>query len=256
MNSGAVTEYRVDELARVAGTTVGNVRVYQDRGLLPPPLRRGRVAVYTEAHLARLRLVLGMLRRGYTFAQIREMISAWESGRDLADVLGLEEVLTQPWTDEVPQRLGRDDVARELGGAELVERLCKLGVLEPEDDDVLVRSPRLLQAGRELLAAGVPMPAVLDIAERMRQHTDELAALFLRMVDDHVLPDREGWTPTAEEVPALTEHAKRLRPLAQSAVAASLARSMSEALAAWLADRFGPLLRPPDPAERGATLRE
>ena len=30
-------DYRIDELAREAGTTVRNVRAYQDRGLLPPP---------------------------------------------------------------------------------------------------------------------------------------------------------------------------------------------------------------------------
>src|SRR3546814_2435836 len=33
-------EYTIDELARVAGTTVRNVRAYQDRGLLSPPERR------------------------------------------------------------------------------------------------------------------------------------------------------------------------------------------------------------------------
>lgn len=30
-------EYSVDELARAAGSSVRNVRAYQDRGLLPPP---------------------------------------------------------------------------------------------------------------------------------------------------------------------------------------------------------------------------
>ncbi|WP_216211543.1 MerR family transcriptional regulator [Amycolatopsis aidingensis] len=242
------TEYRVDDLARAAGTTVGNVRVYQDRGLLPPPMRRGRVAVYTEAHLARLRLVLGMLERGYTFAQIREMISAWEEGRDLGDVLGLEEALTQPWSDEVPQRIPIAELAREFGrhaGPGTIKRALRLGIVEQQGVHLIVRSPRLLQAGRELLAAGVPMPVVLDIAEQIQRHTDELARLFLELVDQHVLPtDDPQWTPRAEEVPELTERAKRLRPQAQAAVSASLARSMSRELSAWLADRFGPLLQP------------
>ena len=48
----------IDELARAAGTTVRNVRVYQDRGLLPPPERRGRLGLYGPDHLRRLRLVL------------------------------------------------------------------------------------------------------------------------------------------------------------------------------------------------------
>jgi hypothetical protein len=36
-------EYTIDELARVAGTTVRNVRAYQDRGLIAPPVRVGGV---------------------------------------------------------------------------------------------------------------------------------------------------------------------------------------------------------------------
>ena len=64
------TDYRIDELAREAGTTVRNVRAYQDRGLLPPPRRSGRVGLYTDAHLARLRLIGTMLERGYTLGNI------------------------------------------------------------------------------------------------------------------------------------------------------------------------------------------
>jgi hypothetical protein len=32
----------IEELAEDSGTTVRNIRVYQERGLLPPPVRRGR----------------------------------------------------------------------------------------------------------------------------------------------------------------------------------------------------------------------
>jgi DNA-binding transcriptional MerR regulator len=73
----------IDELAREAGTTVRNVRVYQDRGLLAPPERRGRIGLYGPDHLRRLRLVLRMLERGYPLAAIRELVEAWEERRDL-----------------------------------------------------------------------------------------------------------------------------------------------------------------------------
>ena len=43
-----MAEYRIDDLAREAGTTVRNVRVYQDRGLLPPPRREGRAGIYSD----------------------------------------------------------------------------------------------------------------------------------------------------------------------------------------------------------------
>ena len=63
-----MAEYRIDDLARASGVLVRNVRYYQDSGMLPQPRRRGRVASYSDAHLARLRL----LNRGYTAANIVE----------------------------------------------------------------------------------------------------------------------------------------------------------------------------------------
>src|SRR5919108_5204360 len=92
-------EYTVDELARAADTTVRNVRAYQDRGLLPPPERRGRTGIYTSDHLARLRLIGKLLDRGYTLGNIAELILAWERGQDLRQLLGLESALTTPWSE-------------------------------------------------------------------------------------------------------------------------------------------------------------
>src|SRR5436305_5357095 len=109
----------IDELARAAGTTVRNVRVYQDRGLLAPPERRGRLGLYGPDHLRRLRLVLRMLGRGYPLAAIRELIEAWEDERDIASVLGLEEVITAPYQTAGPRRLPAARFRALLGGYEV-----------------------------------------------------------------------------------------------------------------------------------------
>ena len=42
-------EYRVEELAATAGVRVDTVRFYQSRGLLPAPVRVGRIAVAGES---------------------------------------------------------------------------------------------------------------------------------------------------------------------------------------------------------------
>src|SRR5260221_2984019 len=97
-----VADYRVDELATVAGTTVRNIRSYQDRGLLPPPRREGRVGYYSEAHLARLRIIGGLLERGFTLQNIAELLDAWERGHHLGDLLGLEVAVASPFSDEIP----------------------------------------------------------------------------------------------------------------------------------------------------------
>src|SRR6059058_1343777 len=98
-------EYRIEELARLAGTTTRNIRVYRDRGLLHPPLRVGRIALFNDTHLTRLRLVTSMLDRGYNIAHVHEMLSAWEQGKDIGDVLGLENAIAGTWATEKSERM-------------------------------------------------------------------------------------------------------------------------------------------------------
>src|SRR6202000_2375504 len=105
-------EYRIDDLARLAGTTTRNIRVYRDRGLLPPPLRVGRLALFNDTHLTRLRLITSMLDRGYNIAHVREMITAWEQGKDLGDVLGLETAIAGTWAAEKPQTMAIAEAKR------------------------------------------------------------------------------------------------------------------------------------------------
>jgi DNA-binding transcriptional MerR regulator len=239
-------EYRIDELARAAGLTVRNVRVYQDRGLLPPPRRQGRVGIYDDAHLARLRLIRGLLERGYGFSHIAELISAWERGRNLGDLLGLEAALTGPWSDEIPDYLTVDEIDRMYAGQttpETTQRAIAAGLLEPAGDRFRVPSPRLLHAGAELVAAGIPLPVVLDIAEQLQQDVDHSAALLVQAVATHLLAGRaDDWLPNDEELPQLAEVISRLRPLAQMAVDAYLAKAMEAQIRNLLGERFLRLL--------------
>jgi DNA-binding transcriptional MerR regulator len=78
---------RIDELAREAGTRTSTVRLYQTRGLLPPPEIRGRVGYYGPAHLARLRVIERLQARGYSLAAIKELLENWAQGATLAAVL-------------------------------------------------------------------------------------------------------------------------------------------------------------------------
>ena len=166
------SEYRIDELAQRAGTTVRNIRAYQDRGILPPPRRQGRIAVYSDAHLARLRLIGNMLGRGYSLANIAELVEAWEGGQNIGDLLGLEAALTEPWSQESPIRVNALELAELFGiGTDEVESAVALlsdalteGIVRTEGDGFVVDSPRLLRVGAELVAAGVPLEAVLGAA--------------------------------------------------------------------------------------------
>lgn len=237
-----MNEYRIDDLAREAGTSVRNVRAYQDRGLLPPPRRSGRVAFYSEAHLVRLRLIGELLRRGYALANIGELLSAWERGRDLRDVIGLELAVAGPWTDEAPVHMTAEQLAALFGGgdgAAGIARAVEVGYLEPEGDGFRVASPRQIHAAAELVAAGVPLDAVVDLGAELQRHIDAIAATFVDTVSTHVFDPLPQLS--AEDVPRLAELVHRLRPLARMAVEAELARAMERHAQARLGERLAAL---------------
>jgi DNA-binding transcriptional MerR regulator len=242
------SEYRIDELAREAGTTVRNVRAYQDRGLLPPPRRSGRVGLYTDAHLARLRLIGQLLERGYTLGNIDELITAWERGQDVGELLGLEAELVQPWSDEVAMTISLDDLDELFGqDDEALREAVKLGLLEPEDPEdgverFRVPSPRLLHAGAELVAAGIPLDAVLNHARQLARDTDRIAARFVELVSANVFEPYGDRPFPAKDVPRLAELLRRLRPLAETTVDAYLARAMERRLARELGNHYDRLM--------------
>lgn len=231
-------EHRIDELARAAGTTVRNVRAYQDRGLLPPPRRAGRAGLYSDAHLARLRLIGSLLERGYTLANIGELLGAWESGQDVAAVLGLEAALGSPAADRAGSVVDAAALARSFGpeAGDLVGEAVAVGVLEPAGAGCYrVADPLVLDVGRLLVAAGVPLAAVLDAARAMRSDVEALATLFVGLVEVHVV-EPMGDPMDAEDVRTLSRLVADLRPLAAQVVAAELGLAMEDEIRRRLGD--------------------
>ena len=225
----------IDELARESGATSRNIRAYQTRGLLPPPRMEGRVGYYDEGHLARLRYVAGLQERGFSLAAIQCLLEAWEEGRGLNDVLGFEEVLTAPWSDESPERVSVEQLLEQFPDAaedpRLVERAVELGLLVVVEGELEAPSPRLLRVGSELVAAGVPLAAVLDEYERLVIDADRIAGRFVALFESNV------WEPfvTAgmppERLAEVTDALQRVRPLASMAMDAALAFAMERAVA-------------------------
>lgn len=225
----------MDELARLGGTTVRNVRAYQDRGLLPTPRRVGRVVVYSDDHLARLRLIGSLLDRGYTLANIGELLAAWERGADVGDLLGLERALAGPWTGRPAGNVARAELDDMVGDdAAALEEAVRLGLLEPEPDGQFrVPNPPALEIGRLLVSSGVPLGAVLDVARLLRRDIGEIARRFVELVDVHVVEPAESQL-SGDSLRALATLVEQLRPLAVDVVEVELARAMEAEIRARL----------------------
>ncbi|GAA3398615.1 MerR family transcriptional regulator [Cryptosporangium minutisporangium] len=230
-----MAEYRIAELADATDTAVRNIRVYQDRGILPPPRRAGKIALYSDDHLVRLRLVNRLLERGYTLGVIRDLVDAWAEGRDLEDVLGLESVTRPEPRVERPEPITLSDLERLYGGQatpDLLARAIELGVLArtgPTTFEIL--EPQPFAAGVEMVAAGIPLTAVLDLSEGIRDDQQRTADRIVVLVDGHLLAaDGPGALPAADELHHAVEAITRLRPHADKTVAAYFSRGFNGAI--------------------------
>lgn len=205
-------EYRMEELARLAGITVRTLRFYRERKLIPPPRREGRLAWYDDHHLARLRTIAALLERGHTLTGIAELAEALDHGRDVADLLGV----AAP-TEEEPVRLTPEELAARFEGQATAENLAaalELGYLGTDGDEIVHISRRLLDVSSALVREGIPLSEVLTAAKRVREHVDDLAEMFADMVLRH-----------ADEADL-----PRLRPLARSVVEAELSLALDRRL--------------------------
>jgi DNA-binding transcriptional MerR regulator len=200
-------EYRMEELARLAGITVRTLRFYRERKLIPPPRREGRIAWYDDHHLARLRTIAALLERGHTLTGIAELAEALDHGRDVADVLGVAP------TEEEPVRLTPEELAARFEGEVTAENLAAaldLGYLGTDGDEIVHISRRLLDVSSALVREGIPLAEVLTAGKRVREHADALAEMFAELVLRH----------------ATEEDLHRLRPLARSVVEAELSLAL------------------------------
>ncbi|WP_029367715.1 MerR family transcriptional regulator [Mycobacterium sp. UM_WWY] len=225
-------EYRLDELARLAGTTTRNIRVYRDRGLLHPPLRVGRIALFNDTHLTRLRLITSMLDRGYNIAHVHEMLSAWEQGKDIGDVLGLESVIVGNWGTEKPERLPVADAKHLVDDATAFDRLIAVGVIKLDDEDAIILRPKLIEAFNEIRQYGVPIGTLIDVHEQVLPHLDAISSILVRagvdQVADKIKPGES--LPPDTEVAELITMLVRFRTQAVSAVSATLAASIESTI--------------------------
>lgn len=238
-------EYRIDELARLGGTTTRNIRVYRDRGLLHPPLRVGRIALFNDTHLTRLRLITSLLNRGYNIAHVKEMLSAWEQGKDLGDLLGLESAIAGSWATEKPRRMPLSAVRRLIDEPAGFDRLVSLGIIRLEDDDhATIMRPTLVDAFTEIRQYGVALDKLIDLHEQVAPLLDQISAILvqagLEEVVDMINPGAA--MPDDVEVAQLITTLVRFRTQAVTAVGATLASSIESQVESVVAQMLGDLL--------------
>ncbi|RMH81613.1 MAG: isochorismate synthase, partial [Actinomyces sp.] len=244
---------RVEELAAAADVAVDTVRYYQRRGLLPPPRRVGRVALYDAEHLSRLRRIRHLAGRGFTLAQIGELLEGHHDG--LLAALG-DEAAVDPSLD-------RAELARRAGVPEvIVDVVVGAGLLTPVAIDgrecFAPDAVDMLVAARTLVAGGVAIEELTALALRHAVHVEDV-------VDDALELFRRRVGKSGDRS-ALVELVPRLVPVATGLVARHFERTLLERALRRLGDEPAPALDAPlvavarrvavDPAAAVGTLTD
>jgi DNA-binding transcriptional MerR regulator len=227
----------IEELAQRAATKTSTIRLYQSRGLLPPPQVAGRVGYYSPAHLTRLRVIARLQARGYSLNAIKELLDGWSRGTSLTDLLGLEHELaaggSSPGAE--PAELTVDDFAALFPDGdvdpEIAQRAVALGLVtfNEETGTVHVPSRAFLTVGRELARRGVPPSVALDEYEKLAADARRIADRFVAVFERHVVDTDTVFDPAA--LATLTAEIKQFRELAAVAVRDLVATALDEAAA-------------------------
>ncbi|MGH9111762.1 MAG: MerR family transcriptional regulator [Acidimicrobiales bacterium] len=248
MTTDQSDEMRLDELARRAGVASTTVRLYQNRGLLPGPRLVGRTGYYDETHLARLELIARLQEQGFSLTGIGRLLATWTEGRDLADLVGVEQQLDGLLTRRHAVELEASELVGQFPPGALtpaqVQRAVAMGLVEAADDGRFrVPDRRFLETGAALIELGVTADVVLDEWAHLVEVTDRIARRFIAVFEDHLLPDNWRRDLDSTRAAELASTLDRLRRAAATVVAAALDTSLAREGSNRLAELVPPAER-------------
>jgi adenylate cyclase len=196
------TELTLKQVAARAGVTQGTVRRWVKEGLVPQ-----YEGEWTFAAASHVRIVARLRERGHSVQRIRE---ASQSGK-----------LAFGYIDELlpssEARYTLKQAAREIDVDEvLIERLISaMGLNALSTEEISEEDLQVLRYGAEVLAAGLPLPALLQIVrvygQAMAQVADAEVRLFHLYLHEPLM--REG-VPGVEVAQAMEGMTREMLPFA------------------------------------------
>jgi DNA-binding transcriptional MerR regulator len=224
---GTVTLLTLDELTERVGMSVRNVRFYTTKGLVPPPIRRGRSGYYTADHVARLQLVQELQGHGFTLSAIERYVAGIPADASPEDI-ALHRTMLAPWMADSWEELSRTEVDQRSGRAltaDDLETLAALGVLQPAGRGRVRVWMSQLGVGLGLRDRGYPIEAARAAAQVYAVHGRGIAEELYELIRTKVWPvyKEQGVSPeTIQEV------VERLKPLSIASLVQAYETGMDE----------------------------
>ena len=226
----------LEELPARVGMSVRNIRFYTTKGLVPPPLRRGRSGYYTPDHVARLELVQELQSHGFTLAAIEKYVANIPRDATPEDI-ALQRAMLAPWQHEAPIEMSRAELDQRAGRrltAEDLTTLQALGVLFPARRGHYQVAVSQLSVGLGLLDLGFPTEAALAAADVYAAHGRQIAEELYEVFRTKAWPVYKESGTSPERVREVVE---RLKPLSIASLVQAYEAAMDETKREGIAQR-------------------
>ena len=217
----------LDQLTVRVGMSVRNVRFYTTKGLVPPPIRRGRSGYYSPDHVARLELVQELQAHGFTLSAIEKYVAGIPADAAPEDI-ALARTMLAPWQADLPVEMSRAELNTRSGrtlSEEDLTTLSALGIVFPTRRGRYEVAVSQLSVGLGLLDLGFPLEAALAAAEVYAEHGRQLAKELNELFRTMVWPvyKESGASPDK-----LREVVERLKPLSIASLVSAYESAMDE----------------------------
>jgi DNA-binding transcriptional MerR regulator len=226
----------LDELTNRVGMSVRNVRFYTTKGLVPPPIRRGRSGYYTPDHVARLQLVQELQGHGFTLAAIERYLAGIPEDATPEDI-ALHRTMLAPGQAEAPVEMSRRELDKRTGRNLTDDDLTTLSAL-----GIVFRNKRgryqvamsQLSVGLGLLDLGFPTEAAVAASEVYAKHGRQIAEELYELFRTMVWPvyKESGASPQR-----LQDVVERLKPLSIASLVSAYEAAMDETKREGIAQR-------------------
>ena len=230
----------LDELTNRVGMSVRNVRFYTTKGLVPPPIRRGRSGYYSPDHVARLELVQELQSHGFTLSAIERYVAGIPADATPEDI-ALRRTMLAPWQADQPVEMSRADLERRVDRRltrKDLETLTALGIVSATGGDRYQVAVSQLSIGLGLLDLGFPVEAARAAAEIYTKHGQEIAHELYDVFRRMVWPVYKESGASPETVQGVVE---RLKPLSIASLVSAYEKGMDQTRRGNIAARSGEL---------------
>jgi len=217
----------LDELTKRVGMSVRNVRFYTTKGLVPPPIRRGRSGYYSGDHVARLELVRELQAHGFTLSAIEGYMARIPENAT-AETIALHRTLLAPWMADMPETISKKELVRRAGRVlsdDELATLNALGIVYPTKQGRFQVAVAHLSVGVALLDLGMPPEAAIAAQDIFTAHGRAIAEELTELFKKEVWPAYKERGVSPEQ---LREMVEKFKPVSVAALVTAYETAVDE----------------------------